>query len=63
VRLLYQTATREYIEFLRDNNPFPGDPDNRGQVLYDLWEVTGRSAPEVMAEAGFHRLFLPLLDD
>lgn len=51
VRLLYQTASAEYIAFLRDANPNPAP--NRGQTLYDLWERTGRSAPEVMAERRF----------
>ncbi len=53
VRLLYQTSSKEYIEFLRDNNPNIGDPNNNGQILYDLWEATGRSAPEVMADVPF----------
>lgn len=53
VRLLYQVSSKEYIEFLRDNNPTPENPNNRGQILYDLWTQTGRSAPELMAEATF----------
>ncbi len=63
VRLLYQTASKEYIEFLRDNNPYPGD--NNGQILYDLWERSGRSRPEIMAERTFtretNRQFLPAI--
>ena len=62
VRLLHQIASKEYIEFLRDNNPFPADPNNRGQILYDLWEQTGRSAPEIMAEVPFGaQLYLPVV--
>ncbi len=64
VRLLYQTSSKEYIEFLRDNNPNLGDPNNNGQILYDLWEATGRSAPEVMASAFFggdNSIFLPVI--
>lgn len=61
VRLLYQTASREYIEFLRDNNPYEGP--NNGQILYELWEQSGRSRPEVMVTASFGSgrcdLFLP----
>jgi hypothetical protein len=53
VRLLYQTSSKEYIEFLRDNNPNAGDPNNNGQILYDLWQITGRSTPEVMADVAF----------
>lgn len=63
VRLLYQTTSREYIEFLRDNNPFPDDPNNNGRILYDLWTMTERSRPEVMAEVTFGTTFsfLPML--
>ncbi|MGA1043713.1 MAG: hypothetical protein ACO3Y3_01240 [Phycisphaerales bacterium] len=41
VVLYYQTSSREYIEFLRDANT----TNDRGEVLYDLWLQTGRSAP------------------
>ncbi|HFQ92587.1 MAG TPA: hypothetical protein ENK32_01140 [Anaerolineae bacterium] len=55
VRLLYQTSSKEYIEFLRDN----GGAD--GQILFDLWQASNRSAPELMAAAGFgHEIYLPL---
>jgi hypothetical protein len=61
VRLLYQTASKEYIEFLRDQNPNEGD--NNGDLLYDLWQSSGRSRPELIAERGFSgetaRAFLP----
>lgn len=53
VRLLYQTTSSEYIDFLKDNSPFPGDPNNRGEILYDLWLQTDRSRPELMAEIPF----------
>jgi hypothetical protein len=63
VRLLFQTAFREFIEFLRDNNPNPGDPENNGQILYDLWTRTERNRPETMVEttfgAGGTVVFLP----
>lgn len=67
VRLLYQTSSKEYIEFLRDNNPNSSDPNNNGQILYDLWEATNRSAPELMAETSFagsptgSEIYLPLI--
>ena len=35
VSLYYQTATREYIEFLRDANV----TNAAGPILYDLWDV------------------------
>lgn len=51
VRLLHQVASKEYIEFLRDNNP-NGD-GNRGELMYDLWEMNAKSCPEVMVEKSF----------
>lgn len=57
VSLYYQATTKEYIEFLRDNNPFPGNPNNRGQVAYNLWVATGKSAPVKMATVGAPSLF------
>lgn len=56
-RLLYQTASKEYVEFLRDQAVERGFPDDciprstgpmassRGEILYDLWVDHGRSAP------------------
>ncbi len=49
VKLLYQTSSKEYIEFLRDKNV----TDNKGQELYELWEAHGKSTPIVMQEAEF----------
>jgi hypothetical protein len=51
--LRYQTASRDYVEFLRDENTSGPDPkdrnypvaDNRGQKMYDLWTNYGKSAP------------------
>ncbi len=63
VRLLYQTASKEYIEFLRENNPYDGN--NNGEILFDLWERSGRSRPEIMVERTFAgnsgRQFLPAI--
>lgn len=61
VRLLYQTASKEYITFLRDASPQPDNPNANGPLLYDLWEATGRSQPELMAEVSFrlHGVYLP----
>ena len=44
VRLRHQTTSREYIEFLRDENTTNG----AGQQAYDLWEQHGKSAPVTM---------------
>lgn len=47
VRLMYQTTSKEYVEFLRDENR----TNNAGTELYNLWVKHGMSAPEVMNEA------------
>jgi hypothetical protein len=44
VSLYYQTASREYITFLRDNNT----TDTYGTRLYSAWVATGKSAPVLM---------------
>jgi hypothetical protein len=41
VTLYYQTTSREYIEFLRDNNV----TNSAGQNAYDRWVARGKSAP------------------
>ncbi len=47
VAVHYQTATRHYIEALREGNT----SDHWGDTLYDLWEQSGRSPPVEMANA------------
>ncbi len=42
--LYYQTTSREYVTFLRDENT--SDPS--GQALHDLWSANGRAAPVMM---------------
>ena len=61
--LRYQTSSKDYVEFLRDEavaNSFPDDcidrssgppTQSRGEHLYDLWTTYGRSAPVDMAAA------------
>ncbi|MCA9558974.1 MAG: putative metal-binding motif-containing protein, partial [Myxococcales bacterium] len=44
-RLLYQTMTRDYIEWLRDTN----HSNQAGQAVYDLWVAAGRAPPVEMA--------------
>jgi FlgD Ig-like domain/Cytochrome c554 and c-prime len=46
VTLYYQSTSKEYIEFLRDENT----TDTIGQELYDAWVAQGRAAPVVMAQ-------------
>lgn len=48
-KLYYQTASKEYIEFLRDANV----TDNKGQIMYDLWQAHGKSTPELMASTSW----------
>lgn len=55
-RVFYQTTSRAYIEFLRDTNT----TNNAGQVAYDQWVATGKSAP---AEMDFAELILSLPGD
>jgi hypothetical protein len=51
--LRYQTSSRQYVEFLRDENVSGPDPkdrnypaaDDRGQKMYDFWAAYGKSAP------------------
>jgi hypothetical protein len=45
VKLLYQTTTKEYMEFLRDENVTNSD----GDIAYDLWEQAGKGPPVEMA--------------
>ncbi len=44
VTLKYQTTSKELIEFLRDENY----TDDAGQIMYDLWNTNGKSAPVAM---------------
>ncbi len=45
VTLYHQTTSREYIEFLRDENR----TNDRGQIAHDVWVEQGRSAPVPMS--------------
>lgn len=49
VTLYYQTTSKEYIEFLRDENT----SDNWGDTMYALWEAHGMSPPVAMATASY----------
>jgi len=39
VRVYYQSSSKEYMEFLRDENV----TDNTGQIVYDQWVLHGKS--------------------
>lgn len=45
VTLFYQTTSKDYVEFLRDENV----TTSAGQELYDAWEAAGKCPPVVMA--------------
>ncbi|HEU4724369.1 MAG TPA: FlgD immunoglobulin-like domain containing protein [Candidatus Eisenbacteria bacterium] len=44
-RLYYQTTSKAYVEFLRDQNT----TNNAGLNMYNLWVANGRAAPVLMA--------------
>jgi hypothetical protein len=44
-RLVYQSTSRDYVEFLRDANTTNG----AGQAMYDAWVANGRAAPVEVA--------------
>ncbi len=44
VRVYYQSASKEYIEFLRDANT----TDDKGQILYNAWLAQGKGPPVEM---------------
>jgi hypothetical protein len=43
--LYYQTTSKDYVEFLRDQNT----SNAAGQTMYNLWAGNGRSTPVAMA--------------
>jgi len=46
ISLYYQSTSKEFVEFLRDNNT----TNTKGQELYDLWNENGKCPPELMAQ-------------
>jgi hypothetical protein len=49
VTLFYQTSSKEYIEFLRDENV----TNSTGDDLYTYWDNNGKSTPVVMNRVSF----------
>ena len=47
VRIYYQTTSKEYVTFLRDEN----HTNDAGDILYEYWERNGMSPPVLMREA------------
>jgi hypothetical protein len=48
VTLYYQSTSKEFIEFLRDENA--AVDGGMGQVMYDLWNDNGKCPPEMMQQ-------------
>jgi hypothetical protein len=46
VRLFYQSTSKEFVEFLRDENK----TNTKGQIMYDLWNNNGKCPPELMVQ-------------
>ena len=44
-RLYYQTTSKEFVEFLRDQNTTNGT----GQTMYNVWAANGKAAPVLVA--------------
>lgn len=53
VKLYYQSTSKEFIEFLRDNNR----TDTTGQELYDLWNNNGKCPPTLIATSTWVPIF------
>jgi hypothetical protein len=47
VKLYYQSTSKEFIEFLRDENR----STTHGQTMFNLWNDNGKCPPTLMAEA------------
>lgn len=57
--LYYQTTSKEYVEFLRDENT----TNSAGQTLFDLWEANGRAAPVAMAADSTYTTTVDVAED
>jgi hypothetical protein len=53
VRLYYQSTSKEFVEFLRDENR----TNTKGQEMYDLWSTNGMCPPTLMAQTTWLTLF------
>lgn len=59
VQLHYQSASKEYITFLRDENY----TNMTGIEMYDLWEDSGKSPPVIMVSAALTGLLPGVFGD
>jgi hypothetical protein len=53
VRLYYQSTSKEFVEFLRDENA----SDSKGQALFDLWNNNGKCPPTLVAQSVWYPVF------
>jgi hypothetical protein len=53
VQLFYQSTSKEFIEFLRDENT----TDSRGQEMFDLWNDNGKCPPTLMSAVTWTPVF------
>lgn len=54
VRLYYQSTSKEFVEFLRDENR----TTSHGQFMYDLWATNGMCPPTLIAGQAWYVAFL-----
>lgn len=59
VALYYQSTSKEYVEFLRDENT----TNSAGQFMHDLWNNNGKSPPELMRSLSIPLSFVPAAGD
>lgn len=50
--LYYQSTSKEFVEFLRDENNDPSP--NKGDFIYNLWSENGKCPPVVMASSSLY---------
>ncbi len=53
-RLYYQSTSKEFVEFLRDEN----HTNTKGQEMFDLWNNNGKCPPTLMGEAVWQPIFV-----
>jgi hypothetical protein len=53
VKLYYQSTSKEFVEFLRDENR----TTTHGQAMYDIWATNGMCPPTLIAEQTWHVVF------
>jgi hypothetical protein len=54
VKLYYQSTSKEFVEFLRDENV----TNDKGQIMYEIWSTNGMCPPTLMQETTWLNPFL-----